>query len=282
MLDSEQIDGYWQFDDAKETERRFRALLADHPERKDEIQTQIARALGLQGRYDEAQEVLDSIDIGSATPPIVRVRHALEVGRVLNSSGNPKEAEPWFHRALDVADANGLEFYAVDAAHMLGIVAEGDEALQWNLRTIAMIESSQDPRTRRWLGSLLNNTGWSLHDAGRYEDAHDFFLQALRFREQIGEPGPIRIARWCVARALRSLKRYKEAMEILLDLDASSESDGYVHEELGECLLALGRTVEAKLQFARAHELLSADTWLVEREPARLERLARLGAGGEP
>jgi tetratricopeptide (TPR) repeat protein len=282
VLDSEEIDGYWQFDDPKESERRFRALLPDYPERKDEILTQVARALGLQGRYDEAQEILDSIDIGPATPPIIAVRHALEVGRVLNSSGNPKEAEPCFHRALDLARANGLEFYAVDAAHMLGIVAEGDEALEWNLRTIAMIESSQDPRTRRWLGSLLNNTGWSLHDAGRYEEAHDFFLRALHFREQIGEPGPIRIARWCVARALRSLKRYEKAMEILLDLDASSEPDGYVHEELAECLLALGRTMEAQAEFARAYELLSADAWLVEREPERLERLARIGAGGEP
>lgn len=282
MLDSEAIDSHWQFDDPKESERRFRALLPDHPERKDEILTQVARALGLQGRYDEALALLDSVDIGPTTLPIVQVRHALEVGRVLNSRGNPKEAEPWFHRALDVANMNGLEFYAVDAAHMLGIVAEGDAALQWNLRTIAMIESSRDSRTRRWLGSLLNNTGWSLHDAGRYEEAHDFFLRALHFREQIGEPEPIRIARWCVARALRSLKRYEKALEILLDLNASSESDGYVHEELGECLLALGRTTEAQAEFGRAYELLSADAWLVEREPERLERLARLGAGGEP
>lgn len=280
MLDSEQIDGYWKFDDPKESERRFRALLDDHPDSRDEILTQVARALGLQGRYAEAHEALDSIRIGPEQLPIVRVRHALELGRVLNSSEHPKEAEACFHRALQEANAHGLEFYAVDAAHMLGIVAEGDEALEWNLKTIAMIESSKDPRTRRWLGSLLNNTGWSLHDAGRYEEAHDFFLRALQFREQIGEAEPIRIARWCVARALRSLKRYEKAMQLLQELRACSESDGYVHEELGECLLAVGRVDEARLEFARAHRLLIQDAWLAEREPERLERLKRLGAGG--
>jgi hypothetical protein len=56
------------------------------------------------------------------------------------------------------------------------------------------------------------------------------------------------------------------------------ESDGYVFEELGECLLLLGRPGEARLFFARAYAELSRDSWLAESEPARLERLKELGA----
>jgi hypothetical protein len=50
-----------------------------------------------------------------------------------------------------------------------------------------------------------------------------------------------------------------------------------VDEELGECLLALGRADEARRYFALAYEKLSADSWLVQNESARLERLRALG-----
>jgi hypothetical protein len=92
--------------------------------------------------------------------------------------------------------------------------------------------------------------------------------------------GQYRIARWCVARALRSLGRVDEALEIQQALKASHDqtgtSDGYVEEELAECLVAKGRAGEAKPHFAAAYRLLSADPWLAEKEPQRLERLRDL------
>ena len=56
--------------------------------------------------------------------------------------------------------------------------------------------------------------------------------------------------------------------------------DGYGSEEIGECLLALGREDDARPWFARAAELLSGDAFLAEHEPDRIERLRRLGADG--
>ena len=50
-------------------------------------------------------------------------------------------------------------------------------------------------------------------------------------------------------------------------------------EELGECLLALGRADDARPFFARAAERLGADAWLAAHEPDRLDRLRRLGEG---
>ena len=55
------------------------------------------------------------------------------------------------------------------------------------------------------------------------------------------------------------------------------DATGYTEEELGECLHALGRPDEARPFFARAHERLSRDSWLVENEPDRIARLKRLG-----
>jgi hypothetical protein len=58
--------------------------------------------------------------------------------------------------------------------------------------------------------------------------------------------------------------------------------DGYVQEELGECLLSLGREAEAKAHFAAAYGNLSRDEWLKRDEPDRLERLRRLGGVERP
>jgi Flp pilus assembly protein TadD len=55
------------------------------------------------------------------------------------------------------------------------------------------------------------------------------------------------------------------------------DEDGYVSEEAGLCLLALGRADEARPHFRRAAELLGADAWLAEHEPERIARLRELG-----
>jgi hypothetical protein len=59
--------------------------------------------------------------------------------------------------------------------------------------------------------------------------------------------------------------------------EAAGSHDGYVFEEIAENLLLLGRRDEARPYFARAYAELSADPWLTESEPARLERLRANG-----
>jgi tetratricopeptide (TPR) repeat protein len=123
--------------------------------------------------------------------------------------------------------------------------------------------------------------GWTRHERGEFDVALDLFERAVEARREQGDPGTIRIARWSVARCLRSLGRTEEALAaqqgIERELSAAGESDGYVNEEIAECLLALDREAEARAQFARAAELLGKDPWFVEREPERLARLRQLG-----
>jgi tetratricopeptide (TPR) repeat protein len=159
---------------------------------------------------------------------------------------------------------------------MLGIVCPPEEALEWNHKAIQIAEGATDERARGWLGSLLNNTAWTIHDQGRPEEALELFEKALAFRLERGNPKTIRIARWCVGRCLRSLGRIDEALRMQRDLMSEGDEAGYGSEEIGECLLALGRVDEAKPHFARASELLSKDEWLVANEPARIERLRAL------
>ena len=130
-LDPTRLDGLWDFDDPSISEQRFRRALDEAAAGSCvayELTTQLARALGLQGRFDDAAALLDTVAaIGAALPPVVRVRLALERGRVLHSAGDPAAAVGQFRDALALADGIGEDFLAVDAAHMLAI-ADRDRA----------------------------------------------------------------------------------------------------------------------------------------------------------
>ena len=142
-------------------------------------------------------------------------------------------------------------------------------------------EASEDPRAREWLGPLYNNTGWTYHDAGEYEKALELFEKGLAWRQERDNQQTTRIAKWTVGRAKRSLGRTEDALAIQQSLleehEAAVTSDGFVFEEVAECLFALGRPDEARPHFGRAYQELSKDGWLTENEPERLDRLKRLG-----
>lgn len=263
-----------------------------------ELLTQIARCLGLQQQFDEAHALLDRADAilaatadGSAAGGALetaRARSLLERGRVYNSSGARERAAPLFHDAYLAALALGADDLAIDAAHMLEIVGTGTGRLEWNARAVAHAEASSDPRARRWLGALYNNRGWTLHELGRLDEALAAFEMRLAWLEQNPPPdgsgkneSEIGVAHWSIAKMFRLLGRVEEALDIQRRLaqTQAGDRDGYVHEELGECLLALGRSVEARASFEQAHALLSEDPWLRRSEPERLERLGRLAAG---
>jgi tetratricopeptide (TPR) repeat protein len=281
------IDSVWDFDHPDASEAAFAALLplaraSGDPDYLAQLLTQVARAEGLQMKFDHASRTLDEAEaMITAETPTARVRLLLERGRVLNSSKRREESKPFFLEAWDLARETGAGGLAVDAAHMLGIVERGDASVAWNEKAIAYAEASSDPKARRWLGSLYNNLGWTWHDAGDAAKAYGLFQKALAAREAEGTAGLIRIARWCVARALRSLGRLDEALAIqrrlLAENEAAGAPDGYVHEEIGEILLARGDESGAAPHFAAAWKVLSEDPWLRRDETARLERMRQLG-----
>jgi tetratricopeptide (TPR) repeat protein len=251
---AEEIDALWDFDRPQESEKRFRDLLVrtgEDGEARAEILTQIARALGLQQKFEDAHRTLDDVEpLLGAHASRLRARYLLERGRVLNSSGDRNAALPLFVHALGVASAAGADFYAVDAAHMIAITCAGEESLGWNRRGLAMVDASADPRVSSWRGSLYNNMGWTYHDRGEFDDAVRCFEQAVKAREAERDEGLIRIARWCVARGLRAAGRAADALTIQQALLAEHRrlgiESGKVYEEIVACLEALGRDDDAE------------------------------------
>jgi tetratricopeptide (TPR) repeat protein len=269
------LDALWDFGDPAASEQRFRAALAAADgEDAAVLRTQLARALGLQRRFGEAEATLSTVDAGES--PLVATHLDLERGRVLRSGGDQAAARPFFVGALDRADAAGLDFLAADAAHMLAIAESGEAQVPWAERALRIAQASDDPRARRWVGSVTHNLGWTMHDLGRYEEALGYFEQALAFRVAQGDQDSVKVARWTVARCLRSLGRYDEALAIQRELREAGPGAGYIDEELGELLLATGQPEAAAPHFATAYRLLSGDEWLVAEEPERLRRLAEL------
>ncbi len=209
MLEQKILDELWDFDDPAETEARLRVELEqggpyDEIERA-ELKTQLARALGLQEKFDEAAEVL--IEVQSESSPVVVARVLLESGRIINSAGRPDDAAPLFQRAAEICEEAGLVFLAVDALHMLAI-ARPDDAEDWTARGVALAEASADPRTQRWLVSLHNNLGWHRFDSGEFDGAIAELTEAARWADAVG-----------------TAQQRQWAQEALAEVTAAAESD---------------------------------------------------------
>lgn len=281
------FDALWDYSRPDRTETKFCEILLRFPEDNPaflELLTQIARAQGLQQKFDHAHQTLDQVKRRlDPTPTRPKIRYLLERGRVFNSSGKEDVARPFFAQAFDLARQLQEDFYAVDALHMLAIVAPPAQSLTLNKQAIELAKSSKQERARNWLGSLYNNLGWTYHDLSKYALALDTFEKAEAWQRSKGRVMETRIAAWCMGRALRSLGRVDEALSRQMALkeewESAGEQDGFVYEEIGECLYAQNRAEEAGPYFRKAYELLILDEELVAREPERLVRLMDLGKG---
>ena len=282
------FDKLWNYRDPAATFAKFEALLpaarqANKPGYLAELLSQIARTHGLRQDFKTAHTVLDEAKslLGDAPQEhgVAWARVLLERGRAHNSNKEKDVAIVLFRQALDVAKVAQSDFHAVDAAHMLGIACPPEEALAWNVKAIDLAEASSSHRAKKWLGALYNNTGWTYFGKKDWPKALDYFQRNQTYCRANGRHDGI--ATWSVAKTYRMMGRLEEALAIQRELEVryvkEERPDGYVFEELAECLLALGKKDEAKPYFAKAYAKLSPDAWLQRDEPERLERLRTLG-----
>lgn len=280
------INDLWNYSKPKETEEKFRALLPKAKEKNlgyyAELLTQLARTQSLQRNFETAHSILkEAKTIITPNMPLPMIRYHLELGRTHNSNQQKDDACLEFLIALELAQTYQQDFYAVDAAHMLGIAAPISERLAWTEKAIDIAEQSKDEKAKKWLGSLLNNIGWTYHDNHQYQKALVAFEKALLLRLKEQNPKRIFIAHWAIARTYRSLKRLDKAIQIQEKLLAeieqkTAEPDGYVYEELAECYLEKGHETLTKLYFGKAYDLLSKDSWMKAHESNRLGRMYKL------
>ena len=285
------FDKLWDYNNPAETEARFRSLLSEYPESKDkgaylQLLTQLARTYSLRRLFTEAHDLLNEVkEKLGINSGVEHIRYHLERGRTFNSSGKKDEAKAEFEIAKQLAVELKEDFYAIDAIHMLAIVAPPLESIELNKEGVLKAEQSTQERAKDWLGSLYNNLGWGYFDLGQYELALSIFLRALKWRQDMAarqgkETTPaVFIAKWTVARTLRALNRIDDAIKVQLglmeEMVKGEAADGYVYEELGELYLLKGEEIH-KMYFQFAYNELSKDSWFAANETARLNRMKGL------
>lgn len=246
------VRGLWDFDDPAGSERRFREARerAVAPLERAVLTTQVARALGLQGRFAEGFAELDALPGRPPDEPEVAARAALERGRLHRSAGDGAVAEPSFATAARLAQDAGLTDLQFDALHMLALVPDDPaEQARRNRVALEVARDTGDAAARRWVPALLNNLGMALHESGDDAAALVVFEEALAERRRGEDEEATRVARWMVAWTKRLLGRTDEALAEQLALATEHESAGtadpYVHDELAEIYAARGVTATA-------------------------------------
>jgi tetratricopeptide (TPR) repeat protein len=266
------ISSLWNYSDPEESERRFRAALAEAA--GDDaliLQTQIARTHGLRRNFPEARRVLAEIqEPVSRAAPEAQVRYCLELGRTYASVAHkPEEVTPedrekarsLFMNAFETARGARLDYLAIDALHMMSSVDVGPkDQLAWDLKALAFMEASPQAEAKKWEGSLRNNVGYANFLLGNYDEALAEYRLSLAAHERSGRAANVRIAYWMIARTLRAQGLIQEAIAIQLRLERewndAGESDPYVYEELEQLYrqsgdIALAEQYAAKLQASR-------------------------------
>ena len=204
MLDQKTLDNLWNFRDPASSEAAFRAAMTEDvydADERAELATQLGRAIGLQGRFEEADALLDEIDDDE---PTVGVRILLERGRVLNSGGRAAMAVPLLEQAAELADHLGEEFLAVDALHMLSI-ADAANAEVWMRSALEYASTAHDERTKRWMIALHASLGAFLQGKNRLTEALVEFQLAEQWAERLGTERQRALARQAITECGKAL-----------------------------------------------------------------------------
>lgn len=294
-MELENFDDIWGLGDPAMIEKKFHELLPQAKSLKDkslylQILSQIALAQALQKKFDTAHKTLNTAqELLTPEYDLARVRILLERGRVFQQAEKIDEARSFFEQSFELSSKHKFYDHAINAAHMIAIIAEKiEDKIKWNKIALDLAASSNDKRARKWLGPLYNNLGQNYLQARQFENALLIFQKALKYRKKEGYIPNIRIAKWAVACALRSLGRLDDALSIqkgiLKEYDAITKSGifdippemftltrGYIYEEIAEIYSAKA-AIFANLAYAD----LSDNIMFKNTAPERLERLKNI------
>lgn len=200
MLTQQTLDQLWNFNDPKESEARILAAITDggyDADERAELATQLGRAVGLQGRLEEADGLLDAID--ASEEPTIGVRVLVERGRLLAAGGHAAMAAPLLEQAAELADHLGEDYLAVEALSLLA-AADSGHAEAWTRSALEYASTAHDPVARRWMVTLHQDLGLLLLGAGRKAEAIVEFQLAEQWAERVGTPAQAETAARSLAR----------------------------------------------------------------------------------
>jgi len=203
-----------------------------------------ARFLGVKGRLEWQAE---AVRTGEFSPVV-------------------KQAADTFKEMYDYCLAHKLYSQAIDAAHMVAIVSDMDDRIEWGLKGI---KAAEEGNITGWLGPLWNNHGWNLDETGKYDQALEALLKAREYHYLSDNEMAKLIADWSVGHAFRMVGQLDTARAWITDVynraasryedspsGENAEWVGFANKELGEIALALNQKSEALEYFVIARAKL--------------------------
>ena len=222
-----------------------------------EALAQLARVELQRGNLEKAAQWLaQAAERADESDPMGWSRYLGVKGRLEWRRDDLPRARATFERMYEFCLANALWGRAVDAAHMMAIVAESfEEQVAWGRRGIEMAEKSE---SYRLLGPLWNNLAAAYYEHGDYDSALTAYRQAREYHWRYSGESAKLFADYHVGMTLRRLGRYEEAASWLRPVLAWAErlgdhsAIGQACEDLGEIALAGGDTAQGLKLLQRA------------------------------
>jgi tetratricopeptide (TPR) repeat protein len=224
-----------------------------------EALAQVGRVNLIQGNKEEGRKFLEeAAERASDSDPMGWSRYLGVRGRFEWQDDDLIKARATFDEMYIYCNTNALWSRAVDAAHMIAIVAETvEEQIEWGQRGI---EAAESGGVESWLGPLWNNLGTTYYDNKQFDSALNAFLKARDYHWQYsGEIGKL-YADYHVGMTYRHLGQFDKAAQWLRPVLAWAErlgdhsAIGQACEDLGEVAIGIGKDDEGLAMMKRARD----------------------------
>lgn len=224
-----------------------------------EALAQAARMNLILGNKDEGRTYLEQVaEKASDSDPYGWSRYLGVKGRFEWQDSDLKKSKQTFENMYDYCVVNSLWGRAVDAAHMVAIVAESsEEQIRWGLVGIEAAEANDQ---EKWLGPLWNNMAGTYYDLKQYDSTLTCYLKARDYHWQYSGEVAKLFADYHVGMTYRLLGKYDEAGKWLRPVLAWAErienysAIGQACEDLGEAMIGLGQKGQGLKLLKKARE----------------------------
>lgn len=222
-----------------------------------ETLAQMARVNLLLGNIDEGKEWLSrAAERANDSDPMGWSRYLGVRGRYEWKAGDLAAARKTFDEMFAYCNTNALWPRAVDAAHMIAIVAKNpEEQIEWGQRGIEVAEAGS---AEHQLGPLWNNLGSTYYDLKQFDSALSCYLKAREYHWQFSGEVEKLFADYHVGMSYRLAGNPEEAEKWLRPVLAWAErlelhsAIGQALEDLAEIRIARGQTAEGLEMLKRA------------------------------
>lgn len=224
-----------------------------------EALSQMARLNLISGHVEVGREFLEKArERVSDSEPLGWSRFLGVEGRFEWKTGDLKTARDTFEQMFEYCTQNSLWGRAVDAAHMVAIVAENiEDQIKWTYKGIEMAEAHG---SNQWLGPLWNNLGGVYYDNKQFDSALNCYLKARPYHWLYSGESSKLFADYHVGMTYRLTGQIDEAAKWLRPVLAWAErlgshsAIGQAAEDLGEIEIAKGNKQSGLELLKRARE----------------------------